>query len=203
METCLARGLHTTCRLCGPSWVQWRPCRRHRGREKLLVLWPIPVLLTCGHMFDNFFLKAWCFTYFFGWCRCDGAMSSHKTLVKRFAFGPKHCMMTGGNQPTMAGTREFRASPTADDETSPCLARLAGGSISWRAHDKNERLRTRGSSFAVPCSFSWRFHLLESARQEWKTADTWFILKTNLNLKFNGGWRDSAPMMTWCGNTDV
>ena len=64
IETCFARGLHTTCRLCGPSWVQWRPCRRHRGREKLLVLWPIPVLLTCGHMFDNFFLKAWCFTYF-------------------------------------------------------------------------------------------------------------------------------------------
>ena len=64
IETCLARGLHTTCSLWGPSWVQWRPCRRHRGREKLLVLWPIPVLLTCGHMFDNFSLKAWCFTYF-------------------------------------------------------------------------------------------------------------------------------------------
>ena len=147
IETCLARGLHTTCRLCGPSWVQWRPCRRHRGREKLLVLWPIPVLLTCGHMFDNFFLKSLMFYIFFGWCRCDGAMSSHKTLDKTFAFGPKHCMMTGGNQPTMAGTREFRASSMADDETSPCLARLAGGSISWREHDKNERLRTRGSSW--------------------------------------------------------
>ena len=42
--------------------------------------------------------------YYFGWCRCDEAMSSHKTLVKMFAFGPKHCMMTGGNQPTMAWT---------------------------------------------------------------------------------------------------
>ena len=110
----------------------------------------------------QFFLKSLMFYIFFGWCRCDGAMSSHKTLVKTFAFGPKHCMMTGGNQPTMAGrgAREFRASSTAQDETSLCLARLAGGSISWRAHDKNERLRT------------------------------------NLNLKFNGGWRDSAPTMT-------
>ena len=61
-------------------------------------------------------------------------MSSHKTLVKTFAFGPKHCMITGGNQPIIA-----EASSTADDETSLCLARLAGGSISWRAHDKNER----------------------------------------------------------------
>ena len=92
----------------------------------------------------QFFLKSLMFYIFFGWCRCDGAMSSHKTLVKTFAFGPKHCMMTGGNQPTMAGTREFRASSTVDDETSPCLARLAGGSISWREHDKNDRLRTRG-----------------------------------------------------------
>ena len=30
--------------------------------------------------------------------------SSHITLVNTFAFGPKHCMMTGGNQPTMAWT---------------------------------------------------------------------------------------------------
>ena len=48
------------------------------------------------------FLKSLMFYIFFGWCRCDGAMSSHKTLVKTFAFGPKHCMMTGGNQLTMA-----------------------------------------------------------------------------------------------------
>ena len=64
----------------------------------------ILVLLTCGHMLDNFFLKSLMFYIFFGCCRCDGAMSSHKTLVKTFAFGPKHCMMTGGNQPTMAWT---------------------------------------------------------------------------------------------------
>ena len=44
-------------------------------------------------------------------------MSSHKTLVKTFAFGPKHCVMTGGNQPTMAGTREFRASSTTRQTT--------------------------------------------------------------------------------------
>ena len=44
------------------------------------------------------------FYIFFGWSRCDGAMSSHETLVKTLAFGPKHCMMTGGNQPTMAWT---------------------------------------------------------------------------------------------------
>ena len=49
----------------------------------------------------QFFLKSLMFYIFFGWCRCDGAMSSHKTLVKTFAFGPKHCMMTGGNQPTI------------------------------------------------------------------------------------------------------
>ena len=94
----------------------------------------------------QFFLKSLMFYIFFGWSRCDGGMSSHNTLVKTFAFGPKHCMMTGGNQPTISGTREFIVSSSADDETSPCLARLAGGSISWRAHDKNERLRTRGSS---------------------------------------------------------
>ena len=99
-----------------------------------------------AHDVQQFFFKSLMFYIFLGWCRCDGAMSSHKTLVKTFAFGPKHCIMTGGNQPTMAGTRESRASSTADDETSPCLARLAGGSISWREHDKNERLRTRGSS---------------------------------------------------------
>ena len=52
----------------------------------------------------QFFLKSLMFYIFFGWCRCDGAMSSHKTLVKTFAFSPKHCMMTGGNQPTMAWT---------------------------------------------------------------------------------------------------
>ena len=65
----------------------------------------------------QFFLKSLMFYIFFGWCRCDGAMSSHKTLVKMFAFGPKHCMMTGGNQPTMAGTREFRASSTTRQTT--------------------------------------------------------------------------------------
>ena len=97
----------------------------------------------------QFFLKSLMLYIFFGWCRCDGAMSSHKTLVKTFAFGPKHCMMTGGNQPTMAGTRVWSF------------------------------VHGRRRNFAVPCSFSWRFHLLERARQEWKTADTWFILKTD------------------------
>ena len=74
----------------------------------------------------QFFLKSLMFYIFFGWCRCDGAMSSHKTLVKTFAFGPKHCMMTGGNQPTMAGTREW-------DVFTKFRAKLPAGRTDWRA----------------------------------------------------------------------